>query len=96
MKKTYIPKETVSFTKDNGTNPYKWFTEFNMPFSMEIIICNEQIGDDVFAIVKKGEAVLCLGEIQNMRGHIAFTTKEGKIHWGYHPDNFRRAKDDEV
>jgi hypothetical protein len=47
--------------------------------------------------LKKGQSVLYLGEITNMKGHVIVCTQEdGRIYWGYHPENFRVARDDEV
>jgi len=43
-----------------------------------------------------GEKVLLLGEIQNMPGHVAVATKDGKVHWGYHPENFRDPTQEEL
>ena len=45
---------------------------------------------------EKGDPVLCLGEIENMPGHLAVATKDGKVHWGWHPDNFREPTGDEL
>ena len=45
---------------------------------------------------KPGDTVLFLGEIEQMPGHIAVATKDGKVHFGYHDDNFRLPTEDEV
>lgn len=45
---------------------------------------------------KGGEALLFLGEIQNMPGHCVVANKEGKVFWGYHTDNFRQPKESEI
>ena len=45
---------------------------------------------------KDGEHVLYLGEIENMPGHVTVVTRDGKVHWGYHPENFREPTEDEV
>jgi len=45
--------------------------------------------------IKKDEIVLYLGEIFNMKGHIAFEYK-GLIFYGYHPENFRKIKQEEL
>ena len=45
---------------------------------------------------KEGEGVLSLGEIENMPGHVAVVTRDGKVHWGYHDDNFREATEEET
>jgi hypothetical protein len=45
---------------------------------------------------KGGELVLLLGEIQNMKGHVVLATKDGKIHWGWHLENFREPEDHEL
>lgn len=38
-----------------------------------------------------------LGEIPNMRGHcVVMDRKTGKLHAGYHPENFREMTEDEV
>ena len=46
--------------------------------------------------IKKDDVVLYTGEISNMRGHIAFADKNGKVWFGWHPDNFRRMKEEEI
>ncbi len=43
-----------------------------------------------------GETVLFLGEIKQMPGHCIVATKEGKVIWGYHTENFRLATEDEI
>ena len=45
---------------------------------------------------RNGEHLLLLGEIQNMRGHVIVVNAQGVIHWGYHPDNFREALENEI
>jgi len=45
---------------------------------------------------KAGESFLFLGEIPNMKGHIAIIDTNGKIHWGYHPTEFRNPTPNEV
>ena len=37
---------------------------------------------------KKGEGLLLLGEIKNMKGHVAVVNDNGKIFWGLHVENF--------
>ena len=44
---------------------------------------------------KKGDWLLCLGEIQNMQGHVAVVDPNGKVLVGYHDDNFREVMDDD-
>lgn len=41
-----------------------------------------------------GETVLCLGEIENMPGHIAVAKKSGQVYFGYDPKNFPPCKDE--
>ena len=45
---------------------------------------------------KEGDSVLVMGEITNMPGHVVVATKNGKVHWGYHPEDFRKPTDDEI
>lgn len=45
---------------------------------------------------KNGDTVLALGEIDNMPDHFAVVTRDGKIHYGYHDENFREPTDDEI
>lgn len=45
---------------------------------------------------KAGDSALLLGEIENMPGHVAVVTKDGKVHWGFHDDNFREPTGDEI
>lgn len=37
---------------------------------------------------KKGEGLLLLGEIKNMKGHVAVVNAKGQVFWGYHVENF--------
>lgn len=46
--------------------------------------------------IKRGEAVLFLGEIENMPGHVAVVTRDGKVLWGYHEENFREPTEEEL
>lgn len=43
-----------------------------------------------------GEVVLCLGEIENMPGHVAVAKKNGTVHFGFHPQNFPRFDEQEM
>ena len=45
---------------------------------------------------KEGASLLLLGEIENMKGHVAVVDREGKVYWGYHDDSFRDATEDEI
>jgi hypothetical protein len=42
-----------------------------------------------------GDTVLMLGEIEQMPGHVAVVTKDGKTHFGYHMENFRKLTREE-
>lgn len=42
------------------------------------------------------ERVLLLGEIHNMKGHVAVVNESGRVLWGYHPEIFREATKDEI
>lgn len=35
-----------------------------------------------------GHRYLILGDIENMPGHIAVATRDGRVLWGFHPDWF--------
>lgn len=43
-----------------------------------------------------GQAVLLLGEIENMPGHVAVADEYGKIHWALHEDSFREPTEEEL
>ena len=45
---------------------------------------------------KAGDIVLILGEVKHMPGHCVVATKDGKVHFGYHTQNFVKLKKDEV
>jgi hypothetical protein len=45
---------------------------------------------------RNGEHVLIFGEIAMMPGHCVFVTKEGKVFFGYHTDNFTPLTEEEV
>jgi len=44
----------------------------------------------------EGDTVLVFGDISMMPGHCVFATKDGKVHFGYHTDNFRPLTEDEI
>jgi len=44
---------------------------------------------------KDGEAVLLIGNINNMLGHVAVATSQGFVHWGYDEDSFRDPTENE-
>jgi hypothetical protein len=43
-----------------------------------------------------GDVVLVTGEIDNMPGHFVIVTRDGKVHFGYHPEHFREPTDGEI
>jgi hypothetical protein len=43
-----------------------------------------------------GEVVLVFGDIAKMPGHCAFATKGGRIHFGYHTEDFAALTDEEI
>lgn len=43
-----------------------------------------------------GERVLFLGEIKQMPGHCIVVNKAGRVLWGYHTDDFREPKENEL
>ena len=45
---------------------------------------------------KNKERVLCLGEVVNMPGHYAIAKSDGKISYGWHPENFKQLTDEET
>ena len=42
------------------------------------------------------ESVVFLGEINEMPGHCIVARKNGNVMWGYHTDNFRKIKKEEI
>jgi len=44
----------------------------------------------------EGDTVLMLGEVEQMPGHVAVVTKDGKTHFGYHAENFRKLTREEA
>jgi hypothetical protein len=44
----------------------------------------------------EGDRILILGEIEHMPGHVAIALNDGRVVFGYHGDNFRKLKEDEV
>jgi hypothetical protein len=42
------------------------------------------------------DTLLFLGEMPQMPGHCVVATKEGKVLWGYHTDNFIELTEDEL
>ncbi len=52
--------------------------------------------NNVENVIKKDELYLYVGDIENMTDFIAFSDKHGHVYWGYHKDNFRELKEDEL
>jgi hypothetical protein len=44
----------------------------------------------------ENEVLLFLGEVQHMGGHCVVATKDGRVVWGYHTENFVVIPKDEV
>jgi hypothetical protein len=65
---------------------------FGMP-NMSIVVVQSDFGGQPFRL---GDHVLFVGEIKNMRGHCVVATKDGRILWGYHTDDFRAARKHEL
>lgn len=42
---------------------------------------------------KDGDLILCLGEIENMPGHLAIVNRNGQVRWGLHPELFEDYED---
>jgi len=45
---------------------------------------------------KEGDTVLMMGEVEQMPGHVVIATKDGKVLFGYHAENFRRLTQEEA
>ena len=45
---------------------------------------------------KNGDTVFVFGDIEQMPGHCVIATKNGKVYWGYHTDNFCKLTEDEA
>jgi len=61
-----------------------------------MIVCDIPEGYEDKYPFKNGDAVLFHGEIENMPGHVAVVTRDGKTHFGYHDDNFREPTEEEL
>jgi hypothetical protein len=46
--------------------------------------------------IKLGEQVLYLGEVPNAIGHCAVAKHSGEVVWLVHPQDFRKATEDEL
>ena len=44
----------------------------------------------------ESETLLYLGEIVNMPGHVIVVNQEGKVFFGFHPENFVELDEDET
>jgi hypothetical protein len=42
----------------------------------------------------RDEVLLFLGEVRQMPGHCVVATKDGRVVWGYHTENFVISSDD--
>lgn len=53
-------------------------------------------GSDYYYNFLSNDVFVFLGEIANMPGHGIFVGRDGKMYWGFHPDDFYELEDDEV
>ena len=47
-------------------------------------------------LLRKGDVVLFMGEIEEMPGHCVVARQNGSVLWGYHTDNFRALREHEI
>jgi hypothetical protein len=66
---------------------------FNVP---QLVIFEAPKGYENHYPWRNGDHMLFMGEITNMPGHCVIVNKEGKTFWGYHTDNFREPREDEL
>jgi hypothetical protein len=45
---------------------------------------------------KFGEVILVFGDIAKMPGHCVIAAKDGRVHFGYHTENFTPLTDEEI
>lgn len=45
---------------------------------------------------KEGECLLYLGEVVQMPGHCIVVNRKGLVFWGWHTDNFREPREEEI
>lgn len=72
----------------------KTFTDDNLPAQYTLVVAVREVSKA--CNIKRGDVVLCLGEIPNMKGHVVIADSKGHIFWGFHADNFRYAREDEI
>jgi hypothetical protein len=63
---------------------------------MSVCVADIQHPDESGYPFKRDEHLLFLGEIANMPGHCAVVNRAGKVLWGYHTDNFRNPREEEL
>jgi hypothetical protein len=42
------------------------------------------------------QILLFMGEIEQMPGHCVVADRAGKVHWGFHTENFVKPTEDEI
>jgi hypothetical protein len=52
-------------------------------------------GPEILKDFEPGGCYLYVGEVNNMKAHVAIAFPDGKIKWGYHEDNFRVIPEDD-
>ena len=72
------------------------YLKLKMPRLVKVVPQNDGYDDKRPFKDAKAGLVLCLGEIDNMPGHVAVVTDDGKVHYGIHPENFREPTEDEI
>jgi hypothetical protein len=51
---------------------------------------------EYYSPLSPGEVVCMLGEISNMPDHCVFARADGTVHFGFHPQDFRKLTEDEA
>lgn len=87
---TYGSGGITIFSVEMEDEGYKPPTVFNQ---YELVVWD---GADPTHTFNENEVVLFLGEIQQMPGHCVIAKRNGKVVYGFHTDNFRTAREEEL
>lgn len=68
--------------------------KYRCPFKQyELVVWQ---GEDPTYTFNSNESVLFLGEVLQLPGHCVVVKRNGKVIYGFHTDNFRKTKEDEI
>jgi hypothetical protein len=80
---------------DIGKDKPSWYAAPVCGYLAKVTVSEQDCIDFKYPF-HEGDRVLVFGDIAKMSGHCVIALKNGKVHFGYHTDNFTPLTDEEI